>query len=145
MTIQPDDMVPAPIVKKPLTPVQKAKDKSYKLIKILKDDFKYDIVKEIIETMALIKRAKKIKPLEKYRLLKDYQLTLLSYCMPKMKVIEDNSANVDGKGVVFNIQIGGTSDDPKPVKGKVSKSKKGVSVAIPTTKQPDGTYTISDD
>ena len=134
-------------VRKP-TPGAIAKQTSKKLITILKDDFNYDVVKDIIDTMAMIKRAKRIKPLEKYRLIKDYQLTLLSYCLPKMKIVEDTSADAGGKGVVFNIKIGGSDEpaDPRGVgQGKVRKGAKGVSISIPTKKSKDGTYTISDD
>jgi hypothetical protein len=126
-----------------------AKQTSKKLITILKEDFNYDIVADIIDTMAMIKRAKKIKPQEKWRLIKDYQLTLLSYCMPKMKIVEDNTANTGGKGVVFHIQIGGTDGpaDPRDAgHGTVKKDKKkGVSISIPTQKNSDGTYTVSGD
>jgi hypothetical protein len=129
------------------TPAAIAKQTAKKLITILQDDFNYDIISDIIDTMAMIKRAKKIKPLEKWRLIKDYQLTLLSYCMPKMKIVEDNSADTGGKGVVFHIQIGGTKDtvDPRIAGlGRVRKDKrKGVSVSIPTQKNSDGTYTVN--
>lgn len=139
-------MANLPTVKTPAqTPARKAKEYSTRLINILKDDFQYDVIKDIITTMDYIRRAKKIKPLDKYRLLKDYQLSLLSYCMPKMKVIEDNSADAGGKGVIFNIQIGAPEDNLKKAKGSVSKSKKGVSVSIPTKQQDDGTFVIADD
>jgi hypothetical protein len=69
--------------------------------------------------------------------------------MPKMKIVEDNSADTAGKGVVFHIQIGGTSDpaDPRIAGlGRVRKDKrKGVSVSIPTQKNKDGTYTVNAD
>jgi hypothetical protein len=140
---QPTPNVPATIS----TPAAIAKQTAKKLITILQDDFNYDIISDIIDTMAMIKRAKKIKPLDKWRLIKDYQLTLLSYCMPKMKIVEDNSADTAGKGVVFHIQIGGTSGpaDPRNAgSGKVRKDKrKGVSVSIPTQKNKDGTYTVN--
>jgi hypothetical protein len=59
--------------------------------------------------------------------------------------VETDSGGGTGSGVVFNIQIGGSGDDPKDKgHGRVSKSKKGVSVTIPTTKNKDGTYTVSD-
>jgi hypothetical protein len=123
-----------------------AKKTAVNLITLLQTDFNYDLVKDIIDTMAMIKRAKKIKPLEKWRLIKDYQLTLLSYTFPKMKIVEDNSANTGGKGVVFHIQIGGTDQpaDPRDAgHGTVRKDKKkGVSISIPTQKNNDGTYTV---
>jgi hypothetical protein len=126
-----------------------AKQVTKKLITILKDDFNYDVVADIIDSMASIKRAKKIKPLEKWRLIKDYQLTLLSYCLPKMKIVEDNSADQNGKGVVFHIQIGGNNEpaDPRNAgSGTVRKDKKkGVSISIPTQKNEDGTFTVTDE
>jgi hypothetical protein len=129
------------------TPAAIAKQTTKKLITILKDDFNYDVVADIIDSMACIKRAKKIKPLEKWRLIKDYQLTLLSYCLPKMKIVEDNSADMGGKGVVFHIQIGGPNEPADPKKagaGTVKKDKrKGVSISIPTQKNDDGTYTVN--
>jgi hypothetical protein len=129
------------------TPTAIAKQVAKKLITILEDDFNYDLIADIIESMASIKRAKKIKPTEKWRLIKDYQLTLLSYCVPKQKIVEDNSADQAGKGVIFHIQIGGTSDSADPRKagsGKVLKDKKkGVSISIPTQKNKDGSYSVT--
>jgi hypothetical protein len=116
------------------------KDEQTKLITILKNDFKYDIVKEIIDHIKMIKRAKKIKPLEKHRLLYNYNVTLLSYCMPKMKIVEDNTDN--GKPMNFTINIGGDADtQPAPKKA----GKGGVSITIPTKKTKDGSYSVSGD
>jgi hypothetical protein len=131
------------------TPAAIAKQTAKKLITILQDDFNYDIISDIIDTMAMIKRAKKIKPLEKHRMLMNYNIILLSYCLPKIKVTEtDDGSNSGGKGVIFNIQIGG-SGDKDSLKGAghgvVTKSRAGVSVTIPTKKNSDGSYTVSDD
>ena len=117
------------------------KDKQTKLITILKDDFQYDIVKEIIDHIQMIKRAKKIKPLEKHRLLYNYNTTLLSYCMPKMRLVEDNSKD-NSQPFNFQINIGGPGDGtPAP---KSTKKKKGnVSITIPTKKNDPGTYSVS--
>jgi len=150
VTTRPAGTVAQSIANPPavVTPTAVAKKTAQKLITILKDDFNYDVVKDIIDTMAMIKRAKRIKPLEKYRLIKDYQLTLLSYCLPKMKIVED-VRDTGGKGVIFNIQIGGTdvpADTRKAGSGTVKKDKrKGVSVSIPTQKNSDGTYTVNGD
>ena len=121
------------------TPAVVASDKQKDLFIILKDDHNFDIVEEILRHRAEILRAKKIKPIEKHRLVQNYNLTLLSYCMPKQKVIEDNSKD-RGRPINFSINIGGEpTKDPraaKPVKG-------GVSITIPTKKQNNGTYAVS--
>ena len=150
MTTKPAGTVTQPTSNLPVpaNPTAIAKQTSKKLITILKDDFNYDVVKDIIDTMAMIKRAKKIKPTEKYRLIKDYQLTLLSYCLPKMKIVED-TRDTGGKGVVFHINIAGTNDPADPRKagsGTVRKDKKkGVSISIPTQQNDDGSYSVKDD
>lgn len=125
-----------------------AYNKNVRFIDILKTDHGFDIVKEIIDEIKFVKRAKKIKPQEKRRLLNSYYLTLLSYCVPKQKIIEDNSGNTGGKGVVFNIKIGGDQPaDPRNAgKGTVKKDKKkGVSITIPTNQKADGSYEITDE
>ena len=128
---------------KPGHAVAVAKDKQTKLIDILKTDHHYDIVKEIIDHINMLKRAKKIKPLEKHRMLMNYNLTLLSYCMPKMRVVEDNSDR-DSKPMNFQINIG----TPAPAaSGKPNKAKQSgkVSITIPTKKNKDGSYSVSSD
>jgi hypothetical protein len=154
MTIKPDGTVAQPTLNNPpvpttpvTTPAKIHKREQREFIQILSSDHNYDIVAEIITHMQEIKRAKKIKPLEKHRLLKDYNLTLLSYCLPKIKVVETDSGGGTGSGVIFNIQIGGSGDSDGPGdagNGRVTKGKKGVSVSIPTKKNKDGTYTVSD-
>ena len=129
---------PAVIPKK--KPGQLAKTASASFIDVLKTDHNFDIVKEIVEHMKMIHRAKKIKPQEKHRLLQNYYITLLSYCLPKIKIVEDNKDS-GGKGVTFNINIGGTDPAATPV--GVSKGRKGVSVSIPTVKQKDGSYAVA--
>jgi hypothetical protein len=123
----------------------KAYDKNVRFIDVLKNDHGFDIVKEIIDEIQFVKRAKRIKPQEKRRLLNSYYLTLLSYCVPKQKIVEDNSGSSGGKGVVFKIQIGGPvePDMRQAGKGTVKKSKtKGVSISIPTQLNADGSYEI---
>jgi len=129
--------------KRPGHAVAAAKDKQTKLIDILKTDHHYDIVKEIIDHINMLKRAKKIKPLEKHRMLMNYNLTLLSYCMPKMRVVEDNT-DKNSKPMNFQINIG-TPEPAAP--GTPNKPKKagGVSITIPTKKNTDGTYSVSSD
>lgn len=120
-------------------PAVVASKKQKDLFIILKEDHNFDIIAEILNHIKEIKRAKKIKPNEKHRFLQNYYQTLLSYCMPKQKVIEDNSLD-KGRPINFSINIGGTeTTDPraaKPVKG-------GVSITIPTRKQKNGTYAVS--
>ena len=130
---------PAVIPKK--KPGQLAKAISTSFIDVLKTDHNFDIVKEIVDHMKMIKRAKKIKPQEKHRLLQNYYITLLSYCLPKIKIVEDNK-DTGGKGVTFNINIGGT-DPTAPTPVGVSKGRKGVSVNIPTIKNKDGSYSVA--
>lgn len=112
-----------------------AKAKQTTFINILKTDHKFDIIKELVDHMGSIKRAKKIKPQEKHRLLQNYYLALLSYCLPKMKVVEDNT-DKNKKPMNFTINIGETSP---------TKKKGGASITIPTNKNKDGTYTVSND
>jgi hypothetical protein len=118
-----------------------AKQKSERFIHILKDDHNFDIVKKIVDHMGQIERAKKIKPLEKHRLLQNYYLTLLSYCLPKIK-IQENVGDDTGKGVVFNIKIGG---EAQPGKTKLKSAGKGVHVSVPTKQNADGSYSIDND
>jgi len=57
---------PNPPATIPPAPVAIAKQKAEQLITILKTDHNYDIVSEIITHIKELKRAKKIKPLEKH-------------------------------------------------------------------------------
>ena len=136
----PKDVVPAP----PLTPGKAAEKKQEKFIQILKTDHNYDIVAEIIDHIKMLKRAKKIKPVEKHRMIIQYHAMLLPFCLTKVKAVEETETGT-GNGVIFNIQIGG-SDEPKDAgHGRVSKSKGGVSVSIPTKKNQDGSFTVTDE
>ncbi len=124
-----------------------AKTEQVKLITILKDDFKYDIIKEIVDHIRMIKRAKKIKPTEKHRMLMNYNLTLLQFCMPKMKLVED--AKDDGKPISFQINVP-IVNNPAPVpmptgNPKAKKGKGGISITIPTVKNSDGTFAVTTD
>jgi hypothetical protein len=130
-----------PATTKTKSPATVADDKARKLIVILKEDHNFDIISKILDHIGLIERAKKIKPIEKHRLLQNYYLTMLTYCVPKMKIVEDDT-NKNGTPINFQINIGGTpTKDPKakkPVKG-------GVSITIPTKKGKDGSYSVSQD
>jgi len=130
----------------PSNPAPPPKVVQTQFINILKTDHNYDIVAEILKHMAEIKRAKKIKPLEKHRLLKDYHITLLSYCLPRIKIQE--STGDDGGKVVFNINIGGddnTGGTLKKAGGKGKRKKNtGVNITVDTKKNDDGTFTVTD-
>ena len=117
-------------------PAKVAKGRQEKLIVILKDDFNFDIVERIVKHIGIIERSKKIKPTEKHRMLQNYYLTMLTYCMPKMKLIEDNTAKLGDK-IAFNINIQ-NNDTSTPTK----KGSGGVNITIPTVKKADGTYDI---
>jgi hypothetical protein len=130
----PSNQLPAPTGVKS-HPIAKAADKKQtQFINILKTDHNFDLVKKIVDHMGMIERAKKIKPQEKHRLLQNYYLTLLSYCLPKMKVVEDNT-DKNAKPMNFTINIGGSE-------AKAKKKKAGVSITIPTKKNTNGTYTV---
>lgn len=129
-----------------ITPAGKAavaKATQTKFANILKTDHSFDLVKKIVDHMGQIERAKKIKPLEKHRLLQNYYLTLLSYAFPKMKVVEDTSDR-NKKPMNFQINIGTpTAPEPAPKRpGRPRKSKGGVSITIPTVKNSDGSYSL---
>ena len=128
-------------------PATTSKNKQTQFITILKDDHNFDIVSEILKHMAEIKRAKKIKPLEKHRLLKDYHITLLSYCLPRIKIQEN--VGDDTGSVVFNIKIGGDDNTGGTLKKAGSKGARkkptGANVTINAQKGKDGTFTVSDE
>ena len=122
-------------------PAAVASEKQTKLIDILKTSHKYDIIKEIIDHIQMLKRAKKIKPLEKHRMLINYNLALLSYCVPKMRVVEDNSDR-DSRPMNFQINIGGTTTGQLPASTKRGSSSSSVNISIPTKKHKDGSYSV---
>ena len=132
--------VPVPAASKSVA-VADAKDKQIKLIDILKTDHNYDVIKEIIDHIQMLKRAKKIKPLEKHRMLINYNLALLSYCVPKMRVVEDNSDR-DSRPMNFQINIGGTTTGQLPASTKKGSSSSSVNISIPTNKHKDGSYSV---
>ena len=106
-----------------------------RFIQILKDDFKFDLIKEITDHMGVVKRSKKLKPDVKHRMLQSYYLKLLEFCVPKLKVQE--GAKDTGDKISFSINIGGQEPALKD-----AKPKGGVNITIPTKKQIDGTHTI---
>ena len=120
-----------------------AQNTQTRFITILKTDHKFDLMKKIVDHMGQIERAKKIKPLEKHRLLQTYYLTLLSYAFPKMKVVEDNNS-ANSKPMQFQINIGSPAP-PEPKKaGRPKAAQAGVSITIPTVKNTDGSYSIKE-
>jgi len=120
-----------------------AQNTQTRFITILKTDHKFDLMKKIVDHMGQIERAKKIKPLEKHRLLQNYYLTLLSYAFPKMKVVEDNNDR-NNKPMNFQINIGGPAPEEPKKAGRPVASKAGVSITIPTVKNTDGSYSIKE-
>jgi len=122
--------------------VAKATKTQTKFIDILKTDHKFDIIKKVLDHIGMIDRAKKISPLDKHKLLQTYYLTLLTYCLPKMKLVEDNT-DKNSKPMNFQINIGTPAPTPAPGKpGRPKKSQGGVSITIPTRKASDGSYSI---
>jgi len=119
------------------------KGKQKRFITILQDDFQFDIIEQIVKHMKQIDRAKKIKPLDKARLLQNYYLTLLSYCIPKMKILEDDRSKTGDK-IQFNISVGGSNPQANPSQkgGTPAASASGVHITIPTVKQPDGSFSV---
>jgi hypothetical protein len=118
------------ISNKALTELGKGKAR---FLQVLKDDFNYDIIHEIIEMIGIIKRGKKLKPLDKYRLIQTYHLAILSYCIPKMKVLEGEKGI--GDKVNFTINVGGEAP-PNPRIKPVG----GVNITIPAVKNDQGTF-----
>ena len=76
-----------------------------------------------------------------------YLLTILTFCVPKMKITEEPKET--GDKIQFNINIG---DSVPPGKQKSSAQKKGstkssgggVSITIPTVRQADGSFAVDD-
>jgi hypothetical protein len=122
------------------------KGKQKRFITILQDDFNFDIIERIVSHIGVIDRSKKIKPLEKHRMLQNYYLTLLTFCVPKMKIVEDDRDKVGDK-IAFNISIGG-SDGTNPsgtstTKGAPTRAQgSNVSITVPTVKGPNGSFIV---
>jgi hypothetical protein len=106
-----------------------------RFIQILKDDFKFDLIKEMIDHMGVVKRSKKLKPEIKHRMQQTYYLKLLEFCVPKLKVQEGSKDT--GDKVNFTINIGG--EEPAM---KNAKPTGGVNITIPTTKKADGSFAV---
>ena len=120
------------------------KGKQKRFITILQDDFNFDIIERIVAHIGVIERGKKLKPLEKHRMLQNYYLTLLTFCVPKMKIVEDNKST-PGDKILFNIQVGGNIDATAQTgKGSKPAIHSGVNITIPTVKQPDGSFTVEE-
>jgi len=101
-----------------------------RFIQILKDDFSFDLIQEMVAHLGVVKRSKKLKPETKHRMLQAYYMKLLEFCVPKLKVQE--GAKDVGDKIQFNINVGGepTIKDVTP--------KGGVNITIPATKTKDG-------
>lgn len=120
---------------------QKATGKQRRLIVILEEDYNFDVVLEMITQYGIVKRAKKIKPTEKARLIKDYLVFIAQLCIPKEKPSEDGP--ITGDKIKFTINI----DTPKPLQPDNVAAKKpgGISITIPTIKGADGSYAVDVD
>lgn len=115
------------------------KGKQKRFITILQDDFNFDIIERIVKHIKVIERSKKIRPPEKHRMLQNYYMTLLTYCVPKMKLIEDNTSKLGDK-IAFNINIqNNDTSQSQPVK---SGPGGGVNITIPTVKGKNGAYDV---
>jgi len=125
--------LPAPTGSKSLAGL---KGKQKRFITILQDDFNFDIIERIVKHIGVIERGKKLKPIDKHRMLQNYYLTLLTFCIPKMKLQEDRGDKLGDK-VNFSINIGGT-----PVDNDKAPPKGGVNISIPTVKDADGSYAV---
>ena len=126
--------------------------KQKRFITILQEDFNFDIIQELVEAYGVVKRAKKLKPVEKHRLIQTYLLTILTFCVPKMKITEE--AKETGDKIQFNINIGGpiaptgkqkSSAQHNNRKGSTKSSVGGVNITIPTVKQADGSFAVDTD
>ena len=60
-----------------------------------------------------------------------------SLCMPKMKIVEDNT-DKNARPMAFAINVGGID----PSQGQLTTPAKSVNVTINTKKNADGTFTV---
>jgi hypothetical protein len=118
------------------------KGQQKRLVVILKEDFNFDVIVEIVKQYHKVERAKRIKPLEKARLVHSYLNMLLPYCVPK-QMHEKEAGPGTGDKIQFNISIGGGNPtDTLSQKGGDPDSHSNVSITIPTVKQPDGSFAV---
>ena len=105
-----------------------------RFITILKEDFAFDPIKEMINLYHKVSRSR-MKKHEKYK----FQFTMLSkifeYALPKLRV-EENTKDTGDK-IQFNIMLGQQDPATQALPGNKSNS-----VAIPTVVDTDGNFTI---
>ena len=121
-----------------------AVSKQTKFIDILTSQHNFDLVSSIISHIGEIKRAKKIKPIEKHRMLQTYYMALMQFAYPKMKVVEDNSAGSQ-KPINFTISIAAPAPEHPAAKPRSKPKGYRTSITVPTYKNTNGTYTIKDE
>jgi hypothetical protein len=117
------------------TPAALHQKKQTQLITILKDDLQYDLIAEIVAHLKMLHRVKKVKPYEKHRMIFNYHSLLLGFCMPKMKIVEDNT-DKNARPMNFQINVAGNN----PADGKVVKP---TTISINTKKNDDGTFVVT--
>lgn len=109
------------------------KDERERLITILKNDFNFDVVKEMIDLYHKIKRSR-IPHKEKYQ----FEFKILSkvweFALPKLKVEE--RPHDEGQKILFNIMVGSPEDKPQ-LTGKSPNA-----VQIPTKVDKSGSHLI---
>jgi hypothetical protein len=121
---------------KALTDTKKLpKEIKKRFITILKEDFHFDPIKEMIELYHKVSRSR-MKKHEKYK----FQFTMLSkifeYALPKLRV-EENTKDT-GDQIQFNIMLGG----PQTSQGQLPDTAGNPAITIPTKVDPNGSYTI---
>lgn len=109
-----------------------------RLITILKEDFHFDIISEMVGLYHKVKRSRMSRK-EKYRFEFQVLSKLMEYALPKLKVEE--RSGTEGDKILFNIMIG--SDSPMQT---LPGNKQSVnSVQIPTKTDADGNFVIDID
>jgi len=110
-----------------------SKDKE-RLITILREDFQFDVVKEMVDLYHKIKRSR-MKHADKFA----FEFKILSkiweFSLPKLKVEEHLGDH--GDKILFNIMIGSGPNDQPKLSGSGANA-----VQIPTTLDPSGNHVI---
>lgn len=115
-------------------PKKLPKEIKKRFITILKEDFHFDPIKEMIELYHKVSRSR-MKKHEKYK----FQFTMLSkifeYALPKLRV-EENTKDT-GDQIQFNIMLGGPQTPTLP-----GQTNSRPDITIPTVVDNEGNYTI---
>jgi len=108
-----------------------------RLVTILKEDFHFDVVKEMIDLYHKVVRSRMPRE-KKYK----FQFTMLAkimdFALPKLRA--DEGSHDTGDQIQFNILVGGTQANP-PLPGDQGTKQ----ITIPTQVDPDGNYVIDID